>query len=154
MRSRPHNITTTEHQTLSPHRREGFCSSHYIPITPMCLVHAVSLLNCTLLLCNSVLSLLSLNPATLERFSLPFPVSEPLSLCCVSRDDEIRSKCGVDATTYLSFQRHIILLMTVVCMLSLAIILPVNFSGNLLGNLEGCLGPCWETQGYPRCQGR
>uniref|UniRef100_A0A8C8CJQ0 Calcium permeable stress-gated cation channel 1 n=1 Tax=Oncorhynchus tshawytscha TaxID=74940 RepID=A0A8C8CJQ0_ONCTS len=47
---------------------------------------------------------------------------------------EIRSKCGVDATTYLSFQRHIILLMTVVCLLSLAIILPVNFSGNLLGD--------------------
>uniref|UniRef100_A0A8C7PBK9 Transmembrane protein 63C n=1 Tax=Oncorhynchus mykiss TaxID=8022 RepID=A0A8C7PBK9_ONCMY len=52
----------------------------------------------------------------------------------------IRSKCGIDATTYLSFQRHIILLMTVVCLLSLAIILPVNFSGNLLGNLEGGLG--------------
>uniref|UniRef100_A0A8C7D739 Transmembrane protein 63C n=1 Tax=Oncorhynchus kisutch TaxID=8019 RepID=A0A8C7D739_ONCKI len=59
---------------------------------------------------------------------------KPLSLCCVSRDEEIRSKCGVDATTYLSFQRHIILLMTVVCLLSLAIILPVNFSGNLLGD--------------------
>uniref|UniRef100_A0A673X838 Transmembrane protein 63C n=1 Tax=Salmo trutta TaxID=8032 RepID=A0A673X838_SALTR len=77
-----------------------------------------------------------LNPATLERSSLSFPVSEPLSLCCVSRDDEIRSKCGVDATTYLSFQRHIILLMTVVCLLSLAIILPVNFSGNLLGSVQ------------------
>ncbi|XP_070971396.1 calcium permeable stress-gated cation channel 1-like isoform X1 [Oncorhynchus clarkii lewisi] len=50
------------------------------------------------------------------------------------KDDEIRSKCGIDATTYLSFQRHIILLMTVVCLLSLAIILPVNFSGNLLGD--------------------
>uniref|UniRef100_A0A8C8ELQ6 Transmembrane protein 63C n=1 Tax=Oncorhynchus tshawytscha TaxID=74940 RepID=A0A8C8ELQ6_ONCTS len=67
------------------------------------------------------------------------------SLCCVSRDEEIRSKCGVDATTYLSFQRHIILLMTVVCLLSLAIILPVNFSGNLLGNLERSLGLRWET---------
>lgn len=111
-------------------------------------------LNCTLLLCNSVLSLLSLNPATLGRSPLPSPVSEPLSLCCVSRDEEIRSKCGVDATTYLSFQRHIILLMTVVCLLSLAIILPVNFSGNLLGNLEQSLGLCWEAQGYPRCQGR
>ncbi|CAB1330888.1 unnamed protein product [Coregonus sp. 'balchen'] len=50
------------------------------------------------------------------------------------KDEEIRSKCGIDATTYLSFQRHIILLMTVVCLLSLAIILPVNFSGNLLGD--------------------
>ncbi|KAM7402987.1 hypothetical protein PAMA_003761 [Pampus argenteus] len=50
------------------------------------------------------------------------------------RDEEIRSKCGIDAITYLSFQRHIILLMTVVCLLSLAVILPVNFSGNLLGD--------------------
>ncbi|XP_040056289.2 osmosensitive cation channel TMEM63C isoform X2 [Gasterosteus aculeatus] len=50
------------------------------------------------------------------------------------KDEEIRSKCGIDAVTYLSFQRHIILLMTVVCLLSLAIILPVNFSGNLLGD--------------------
>uniref|UniRef100_A0A3Q1KDC9 Uncharacterized protein n=1 Tax=Anabas testudineus TaxID=64144 RepID=A0A3Q1KDC9_ANATE len=39
------------------------------------------------------------------------------------RDEEIRSKCGIDAVTYLSFQRHIISLMTVVCLLSLAVIL-------------------------------
>ncbi|XP_030643254.1 osmosensitive cation channel TMEM63C [Chanos chanos] len=50
------------------------------------------------------------------------------------KDEEIRSKCGIDAVTYLSFQRHIILLMTVVCLLSLTIILPVNFSGKLLGD--------------------
>uniref|UniRef100_A0A8C2IQL4 Transmembrane protein 63C n=1 Tax=Cyprinus carpio TaxID=7962 RepID=A0A8C2IQL4_CYPCA len=50
------------------------------------------------------------------------------------RDEEIRSKCGIDAITYLSFQRHIILLMMVVCLLSLTIILPVNLSGNLLGD--------------------
>ncbi|KAJ8290482.1 hypothetical protein GJAV_G00013410 [Gymnothorax javanicus] len=50
------------------------------------------------------------------------------------KDEEIRSKCGIDATTYLSFQRHIILLMMVVCLLSVAIILPINFSGNLLGD--------------------
>ncbi|XP_071780296.2 osmosensitive cation channel TMEM63C [Centroberyx gerrardi] len=50
------------------------------------------------------------------------------------KDEEIRSKCGIDAVTYLSFQRHIILLMTVICLLSLAVILPVNFSGNLLGD--------------------
>ncbi|XP_043119583.1 calcium permeable stress-gated cation channel 1 isoform X1 [Puntigrus tetrazona] len=49
------------------------------------------------------------------------------------KDEEIRSKCGIDAVTYLSFQRHIILLMMVVCLLSLTIILPVNLSGNLLG---------------------
>ncbi|XP_053701952.1 calcium permeable stress-gated cation channel 1 [Synchiropus splendidus] len=50
------------------------------------------------------------------------------------KDEEIRSKCGMDAVTYLSFQRHIIMLMAVVCLLSLAVILPVNFSGNLLGD--------------------
>uniref|UniRef100_A0A665WYP2 Transmembrane protein 63C n=1 Tax=Echeneis naucrates TaxID=173247 RepID=A0A665WYP2_ECHNA len=52
------------------------------------------------------------------------------------KDEEIRSKCGIDAITYLSFQRHIILLMSVVCLLSLAVILPVNFSGNLLDSPE------------------
>uniref|UniRef100_A0A3Q2G7H6 Transmembrane protein 63C n=1 Tax=Cyprinodon variegatus TaxID=28743 RepID=A0A3Q2G7H6_CYPVA len=55
-------------------------------------------------------------------------------LLCVFRDEEIRSKCGIDAVTYLSFQRHIMLLMTVVSLLSLAVILPVNFSGNLQGD--------------------
>ncbi|KAI4879103.1 hypothetical protein NFI96_014442, partial [Prochilodus magdalenae] len=48
------------------------------------------------------------------------------------KDEEIRSKCGLDAVTYLAFQRHIILLMAVVCLLSLTIILPVNLSGSLL----------------------
>uniref|UniRef100_A0AAR2J9K2 Transmembrane protein 63C n=1 Tax=Pygocentrus nattereri TaxID=42514 RepID=A0AAR2J9K2_PYGNA len=51
-------------------------------------------------------------------------------------DEEIRSKCGPDAVTYLAFQRHIILLMAVVCLLSLTIILPVNLSGSLLGNVS------------------
>ncbi|XP_037551093.1 calcium permeable stress-gated cation channel 1 [Nematolebias whitei] len=55
-------------------------------------------------------------------------------------DDEIRSKCGVDAVTYLSFQRHIMLLMTMVALLSLAVILPVNFSGNLQGDSPENLG--------------
>ncbi|XP_029688774.1 calcium permeable stress-gated cation channel 1 isoform X2 [Takifugu rubripes] len=50
------------------------------------------------------------------------------------KDEEIRSKCGIDAVTYLSFQRHVILLMTVFCLLSLTVILPVNFSGKLQGD--------------------
>lgn len=49
------------------------------------------------------------------------------------RDEEIQSKCGIDATTYLSFQRHILVLQTIICILSVAVIVPVNFSGNLLG---------------------
>ncbi|XP_062863115.1 calcium permeable stress-gated cation channel 1 [Trichomycterus rosablanca] len=48
------------------------------------------------------------------------------------KDKEIRTKCGIDAVTYLAFQRHIILLMAVVCLLSLTVILPVNLSGSLL----------------------
>uniref|UniRef100_A0AAQ6ALC4 Transmembrane protein 63C n=1 Tax=Amphiprion ocellaris TaxID=80972 RepID=A0AAQ6ALC4_AMPOC len=60
--------------------------------------------------------------------------NDSFSSSCFCRDEEIRSKCGIDAVTYLSFQRHIILLMTVVSLLSLAVILPVNFSGNLLGD--------------------
>lgn len=50
-----------------------------------------------------------------------------------SRDDEIREKCGEDAVHYLSFQRHIIGLLVVVGVLSVGIVLPVNFSGDLLG---------------------
>uniref|UniRef100_A0A674EW94 Transmembrane protein 63B n=1 Tax=Salmo trutta TaxID=8032 RepID=A0A674EW94_SALTR len=50
------------------------------------------------------------------------------------RDEEIREKCGEDAVHYLSFQRHIIGLLVVVGVLSVAIVLPVNFSGNLLEN--------------------
>ncbi|XP_078714704.1 mechanosensitive cation channel TMEM63B-like isoform X1 [Lampetra fluviatilis] len=50
------------------------------------------------------------------------------------KDDEVKYKCGADAVHYLSFQRHIIALLVVASIFSLAIILPVNFSGNLLGN--------------------
>uniref|UniRef100_A0A2D4LYG4 Transmembrane protein 63C n=2 Tax=Micrurus spixii TaxID=129469 RepID=A0A2D4LYG4_9SAUR len=49
------------------------------------------------------------------------------------KDEEIQSKCGIDATTYLSFQRHLLVLLLIVCVLSVAVILPVNFSGDLLG---------------------
>lgn len=56
-----------------------------------------------------------------------------LLTCSLRRDEEIREKCGEDAVHYLSFQRHIIGLLVVVGVLSVGIILPVNFSGNLLG---------------------
>uniref|UniRef100_A0A8D3C8N3 Transmembrane protein 63B n=1 Tax=Scophthalmus maximus TaxID=52904 RepID=A0A8D3C8N3_SCOMX len=57
-----------------------------------------------------------------------------LLVCSLCRDEEIREKCGEDAVYYLSFQRHIIGLLVVVGVLSVGIILPVNFSGNLLEN--------------------
>lgn len=56
------------------------------------------------------------------------------------RDEEIQSKCGIDATTYLSFQRHLLVLLMLVCVLSVAVILPVNFSGDLLGRCTPVLG--------------
>uniref|UniRef100_A0A8B9FIM7 Transmembrane protein 63C n=1 Tax=Amazona collaria TaxID=241587 RepID=A0A8B9FIM7_9PSIT len=62
-------------------------------------------------------------------------VSVVLTPTCLSpRDEEIQSKCGIDATTYLSFQRHLLVLLMLVCVLSVAVILPVNFSGDLLGH--------------------
>lgn len=54
-------------------------------------------------------------------------------ICPGGRDEEIREKCGEDAVHYLSFQRHIIGLLVVVGVLSVGIVLPVNFSGDLLG---------------------
>ncbi|CAL8313659.1 unnamed protein product [Lota lota] len=48
--------------------------------------------------------------------------------------EKVKAKCGIDAVHYLSFQRHLILLLILVTATSLAIILPVNLSGDLLGN--------------------
>ncbi|XP_004605574.2 CSC1-like protein 1 isoform X2 [Sorex araneus] len=47
-------------------------------------------------------------------------------------DEQILEWCGEDAIHYLSFQRHLIFLLVAVSCLSLAVILPVNLSGNLL----------------------
>lgn len=41
----------------------------------------------------------------------------------------------MDAVHYLSFQRHLIVLLVVITITSLGVILPVNLSGDLLG---GC----------------
>ncbi|XP_051976867.1 CSC1-like protein 1 [Xyrauchen texanus] len=46
----------------------------------------------------------------------------------------IKERCGVDAVHYLSFQKHLIALQLLICVLSVLFILPVNLSGNLLGN--------------------
>uniref|UniRef100_A0AAY4DIT7 Transmembrane protein 63A n=1 Tax=Denticeps clupeoides TaxID=299321 RepID=A0AAY4DIT7_9TELE len=54
--------------------------------------------------------------------------------CVMSYEAMIRDRCGVDAVHYLSFQRHLITLMLLICVASVTIILPVNLSGNLLGN--------------------
>ncbi|KAM8831594.1 CSC1-like protein 1 [Spinachia spinachia] len=54
----------------------------------------------------------------------------------IVRMDEakIKARCGMDAVHYLSFQRHLIVLLLIITVTSLAAILPVNLSGDLLDN--------------------
>lgn len=49
-------------------------------------------------------------------------------------EEKIKSRCGMDAIHYLSFQRHLIFLLAIITVTSLAIILPVNMTGDLLRN--------------------
>lgn len=46
--------------------------------------------------------------------------------------EQILAKCGPDAVHYLSFQRHAITLMFIITLVSICIILPINFQGRLL----------------------
>ncbi|XP_022103768.1 CSC1-like protein 2 isoform X1 [Acanthaster planci] len=46
------------------------------------------------------------------------------------KDEDIRLKSGVDAVQYLQFQRYLIILIIILCVLSIGVILPVNFSGS------------------------
>ena len=48
------------------------------------------------------------------------------------RDSDIRDRCGPDASLYLSLERYLIILLLVISVLSLAIILPVNYTANSL----------------------
>ncbi|KAM4770851.1 CSC1-like protein 1 [Rhinophrynus dorsalis] len=49
-------------------------------------------------------------------------------------DSVLYDHCGEDAIHYLSFQRHIIFLLVIASIISVGIILPVNLTGNLLGD--------------------
>ncbi|KAK3802083.1 hypothetical protein RRG08_049973 [Elysia crispata] len=49
------------------------------------------------------------------------------------RDVDILRKCGKDAIQYLSFQRYLMIYIAIITILSVGIILPINFMGNLLG---------------------
>nr|XP_012598278.1 calcium permeable stress-gated cation channel 1 isoform X1 [Microcebus murinus] len=48
------------------------------------------------------------------------------------RDEDLVSKCGDDARIYITFQYHLIIFMLVVCIPSLGIVLPINYTGNVL----------------------
>ncbi|XP_050732954.1 calcium permeable stress-gated cation channel 1-like isoform X5 [Eriocheir sinensis] len=49
------------------------------------------------------------------------------------RDEQILAKSGRDAVQYLSFQRHIVVYLMIVCVISITIVLPINFQGTLEG---------------------
>ncbi|KAK4871659.1 hypothetical protein RN001_015783 [Aquatica leii] len=47
--------------------------------------------------------------------------------------ERLFARCGPDASHYLSFQRHLLVLFAIITGLSVGVILPVNFKGNLQG---------------------
>ncbi|XP_066282930.1 calcium permeable stress-gated cation channel 1-like isoform X1 [Branchiostoma lanceolatum] len=49
------------------------------------------------------------------------------------KDDMIAYKCGLDAVQYMTFQRYVLVLMTIITVFSIAVLLPVNFSGTQEG---------------------
>nr|XP_053639034.1 calcium permeable stress-gated cation channel 1-like [Cherax quadricarinatus] len=49
------------------------------------------------------------------------------------KDEQILAKSERDAVSYLYFQRHIIVYMMIVCVISIVIVLPINFQGTLEG---------------------
>lgn len=51
-------------------------------------------------------------------------------------EEKVKARCGMDAVHYLSFQRHLIFLLTVITVLSLAVIMPVNMTGDLLSEFD------------------
>ncbi|KAL8588770.1 hypothetical protein ACOMHN_035266 [Nucella lapillus] len=50
------------------------------------------------------------------------------------KDSDILRKCGRDAVQYLSFQRYLLVYSSIITVISIVVILPINFQGNLLGN--------------------
>ena len=69
-----------------------------------------------------------LRTTTVAGLGVPiFRVFTVLLFYC--RDSDIAKKCGHDAVQYLTFQRYLLLYLVVICVLSTAIIVPVNFTG-------------------------
>ena len=56
---------------------------------------------------------------------------------CAFRDDMILRRSGKDAVQYLKFQRYLMVYVAVITILSIGVILPINFQGDL-GRLPAC----------------
>lgn len=52
----------------------------------------------------------------------------------LNRDSNIAQKCGPDAIQYLQFQKHIILYIAILTVISLTVVLPINFQGEMQGD--------------------
>lgn len=52
------------------------------------------------------------------------------------RRDQILRHSGPDACHYLSFQQHLIIVMSIITFVSIVIILPINFTGSLSGDIN------------------
>ncbi|XP_034243730.1 CSC1-like protein 1 [Thrips palmi] len=50
------------------------------------------------------------------------------------KDSNIAQKCGPDAIQYLQFQKHIILYVAILTVISLTVVLPINFQGEMQGD--------------------
>uniref|UniRef100_A0A8C4MRD0 Transmembrane protein 63C n=1 Tax=Equus asinus TaxID=9793 RepID=A0A8C4MRD0_EQUAS len=48
------------------------------------------------------------------------------------KNEDLISKCGEDARIYITFQYHLIIFVLILCIPSLGIILPINYSGTVL----------------------
>ncbi|XP_048841904.1 CSC1-like protein 1 [Brienomyrus brachyistius] len=74
----------------------------------------------------------SSNMSTIEEYDMGFCSWLPFVL---RMDKEmIEERCGIDAVHYLSFQRHLIVLLVIICVGSVGVVLPLNMSGNLMGD--------------------
>ena len=52
----------------------------------------------------------------------------------MKRDKHIEEKCGKDAINYLTFQRYLIVYLLIVTILSISVLLPINFSGSSISD--------------------
>ncbi|XP_069743922.1 CSC1-like protein 2 isoform X2 [Narcine bancroftii] len=75
-----------------------------------------------------------------ERLIKDVGISSWIMNTFTMKDWELQEQCGDDALHYLSFQRHLILLLTLMSIMSVGIILPVNLSGSLLENDPASFG--------------
>ena len=82
----------------------------------------------------SILLILGLNQSYIDFLYIihVLVLSNQCVLVCFS-EEKIKARCGMDAVHYLSFQRHLIVLLIFLTVTSLSIILPVNMTGDLLG---------------------